>query len=251
MQRPGPRNRILNRDLRNPKVSTPVSSWLNFTPLSLSPALWLDAADTSTITESGGLVSQWDDKSGNGRNVVQATGANQPTTGTNTQNGLNVITFDGARRLKTAAETTNSVATVFGVGNHTSTGVGGRFLTGFSGIGYQNNGPYPFPGFQNAEIFAGTAAVTGPALSVAANKYYFITWRLNGASSQVFVQGKGGTVGNPGSNPASLATVGARGDNTLGFVGHIAEIIVVFSAVDENTRIVVENYLQNKWEVQP
>jgi len=215
----------------------------------LSPALWLDAADTSTITESGGLVSQWDDKSGNGRNVVQATGANQPTTGTNTQNGLNVITFDGARRLRTASETTNSVATVFGVGNHTSTGLGGRFLSGFSTINYQNL-LYPFSGIQTAVLFAGIE-LNGPALSVAANKYYFATWRLNGTSSQVFVQGRGGTVGNAGANSASLATVGARGDNNLGFVGHIAEIIVVFSAVDENTRIVVENYLRNKWGVQP
>ena len=28
--------------------------------------LWLDASDTSTITQSEGSVSQWDDKSGNG-----------------------------------------------------------------------------------------------------------------------------------------------------------------------------------------
>ena len=68
----------------------------------LSPAdiagltLWLDASDTSTITESGGSVSQWDDKSGNGYHVAQATAARQPTTGTRTINSLNVIDFDGS-----------------------------------------------------------------------------------------------------------------------------------------------------------
>ena len=63
-----------------------------FTPLELSPTLWLDASDTSTITEVGGAVSQWDDKSGNGYDVSQATAAYQPTTGS-TLNGLNVIEF--------------------------------------------------------------------------------------------------------------------------------------------------------------
>lgn len=42
-------------------------------------ALWLDADDASTITLNGSTVSQWDDKSGNGRHATQATAANQPT----------------------------------------------------------------------------------------------------------------------------------------------------------------------------
>jgi hypothetical protein len=66
-----------------------------WTPLELSPDLWLDAADTTTITASSGSVSQWNDKSGNGRNFTQGTGGNQPTTGTRTLNGLNVLDFDG------------------------------------------------------------------------------------------------------------------------------------------------------------
>lgn len=241
--------RKLRTTLRS-RPGAPVSSWLNFTPLSLSPALWLDASDISTITSSNGAVSQWNDKSSNGRNVSQGTSTAQPTTGVNTQNGLNVITFDGSDWLKTAVSTTNAVATIFGVGNHTSTALGGRFMCGYSGLGFQTT-LYPYPTVQSSGLYAGFADVFGPANSVAANKYYFSTWRLNGTSSQVFVNGRGGTVGNPGGLPASLGTVGARGDNALPFIGHIAEIIVVFSAVDENTRIVVENYLQKKWSVQP
>jgi len=44
-------------------------------PSMIQTALWLDAADASTITESGGAVSQWDDKSGNNHHVIQATSA--------------------------------------------------------------------------------------------------------------------------------------------------------------------------------
>ena len=50
-----------------------------WTPASISTALWLDAADASTITLNGSTVSQWNDKSGNGFNVSQATVSLQPT----------------------------------------------------------------------------------------------------------------------------------------------------------------------------
>jgi hypothetical protein len=58
-------------------------------------SLWLDAADTSTITASGGDVSQWSDKSGFGRNFTQTSATAKPKTGTRTINSLNTIDFDG------------------------------------------------------------------------------------------------------------------------------------------------------------
>jgi hypothetical protein len=63
-----------------------------FTPPDL-PDLegWYDASDLATITASAGLVSQWNDKSGNGRHMIQPTGSRQPTTGAVTQNGLNTL----------------------------------------------------------------------------------------------------------------------------------------------------------------
>lgn len=67
-----------------------------FTPASISGlALWLDASDAATITQTAGSVSQWNDKSGNGNHMLQGTGSRQPTTGTRTINGRNVIDFDG------------------------------------------------------------------------------------------------------------------------------------------------------------
>ena len=50
--------------------------------------LWLDASDETTITkDSDGLVSQWNDKSGNGHHATQSTPANQPTFDTDQING--------------------------------------------------------------------------------------------------------------------------------------------------------------------
>jgi len=55
--------------------------------------VWLDAADLSTITESGGAVSQVDDKSGNLNHATQGDGARQPLTGTQTIGGRNALEF--------------------------------------------------------------------------------------------------------------------------------------------------------------
>ena len=70
--------------------------WL---PNVLLPALWLDAADISTITVATG-VSEWRDKSGFGNNMTQATPANQPIyqpTGNST--GGAALSFNGTTQF--------------------------------------------------------------------------------------------------------------------------------------------------------
>lgn len=56
-------------------------------------ALWLDAADSSTITLNGTDVSQWDDKSGNGNHVSNATAATQPPYLATGWNGKPTLSF--------------------------------------------------------------------------------------------------------------------------------------------------------------
>lgn len=66
------------------------------TALGSSLALWLDAADASTITLNGSTVSQWNDKSGNGRHATQAVAANQPTYIASGLNGKPLLDWDGS-----------------------------------------------------------------------------------------------------------------------------------------------------------
>ena len=65
------------------------------TPAFARPDLWYDAADLSTITVATG-ASQWRDKSGSNRHLVQPTATQQPALSLNAQNGLSVLTFDGS-----------------------------------------------------------------------------------------------------------------------------------------------------------
>lgn len=83
-----------------------------FTPLSLSPAAWYDPSDLSTmfqdtagttpVTTDGDPVGRINDKSGNGRNLLQATAASRPLY--KTSGGLHWLLFDGSDDfLETAA----------------------------------------------------------------------------------------------------------------------------------------------------
>lgn len=67
--------------------------------LGASLSLWLDAEDASTITLNGNTVSQWDDKSGNGRHASQAVAATQPTYTAAGLNSKNVVTHTSGKFL--------------------------------------------------------------------------------------------------------------------------------------------------------
>lgn len=66
-----------------------------WTPARISTALWLDAADSSTVALASGLVSQLNDKSGNSRNCSQSNATQRPTYVSSALNNLNGMSFDG------------------------------------------------------------------------------------------------------------------------------------------------------------
>ena len=70
-----------------------LASPIQYDPTDISDCkLWLDGSDLSTITESSGDVSQWDDKSGNGYNFTKPTEAGNPSL--STIGVLNCLDFD-------------------------------------------------------------------------------------------------------------------------------------------------------------
>jgi len=71
--------------------------------------LWMDAADSSTVTITSSKVSGWTDKSGRGYNFNQNTTGNRPAYTTNSQNGLATLAF-------------NSTDSTYLIGNAAATG---------------------------------------------------------------------------------------------------------------------------------
>lgn len=64
-----------------------------WTPTEIGTYSWWDASDTNTITHSGGAISQWDDKSGNGIHATAIHATDRALTGGRTIGGLNAVEF--------------------------------------------------------------------------------------------------------------------------------------------------------------
>lgn len=80
-----------------PFATTIIRPTPQFVPSDLADLYaWWDATDSSTLTIATG-VSEWADKSGNGFDLTQTTGARQPVTGTRTIGGLNALEFHANR----------------------------------------------------------------------------------------------------------------------------------------------------------
>ena len=75
----------------------------SWTPAELSTALlgWYDASDAASVVLSGASITQWNDKSGSARHLVQATSTAQPTY----QNSAEpfYVSFDGTSDFLSAA----------------------------------------------------------------------------------------------------------------------------------------------------
>jgi hypothetical protein len=225
-------------------ISIPGTSGLvqaAFSPLDLSPTVWLDASDTSTITEVGGAVSQWDDKSGNNNNVVQANAAAQPTTGTRTINSLNVIDFDGSDGMPTASASNilqpNTVFLVFETDVNTlqyvfdsRASVSARHFFAFD---------------TDYTIEAGTA-ISGGTTDFDPHIARIV---YNGASSSLFIDAVSTISGNAGSEQWELLGLGARRDGGFPFDGAIAELIVIDGTLTAGEIADCEQYLANKWGI--
>jgi hypothetical protein len=124
-----------------------------FLPTQISNcSLWLDAADTTTISSSGGSISQWRDKSSNALVLSQATSANQPTLGP-LLNNLQTIQFTTTQSLVSTSNLLTNPAqtwfTIFNAYNNTNTN---RFFINHSSNISITGGEYFFGG--NGTIWA-------------------------------------------------------------------------------------------------
>jgi hypothetical protein len=248
-----------------------VPSAASFDPLSISGCkLWLDAADTSTISLSGSDVTQWDDKSGNGYNFAQGTSANRPKSGTRTQNSLNVIDFDGTNDslTTTAAKSAfnflqNSVSTIFRVIKQDSNS-GVRFILGTNDGSFSSIGIFQYTSSTNE--FARCGGGSGSAvydISITADtnaKYQaYKSDPANGtAANRIKVSTNAGAFTGTNTGTASTSASNSTIDFILGndsnggslpYDGFIAEILIYDTILSAGDITDVQNYLAGKWAI--
>ena len=237
--------------------------------------LWLDAADTSTITASGGDVSQWNDKSGFGNNFTQATGANQPKTGTRTINSKNVLDFDGSTDFMSCPSSTATFKFL-----HSSTG-GTMFVVGLIDDTVGGGTIMGTANFSSAQIGVcvdvdgteqtNTAIVRGvsgnsTALAFTVNTLtpgaaFYLTSKLDGGNATAANRIKeslnagsfngANTLSNAASTANSTAnlTFGADGSGAVNYNGVFGEVIIYEGILSNDDITANKNYLAAKWGI--
>lgn len=219
-----------------------------FSPLDLSPTLWLDASDTGTITESGGSVSQWDDKSTNGNNFVQATGSSQPATGTRTINSLNVVDFNGSTTFLENNPSTFAAAqpfTIFAVAEH-DTDVYSRIFT-------QLGANVLFAFINTERTYSGAGLfVYGTTGDAPTGSPLLLRYTFDGASSNGFIDGVQTVSGNFGTNEfetGRVVRIGANESGVQALDGAVGEIFLVQGTLTAQQISDAETYLADKWGI--
>jgi hypothetical protein len=250
-----------------------------WTPSQISTALWLDAADASTIVLNGSTVSQWNDKSGNGRNFAQATAANQPTYSATVLGGQPALTFDGASDFMSAGDTldvgtTNlTIMTVvkYATNNQSGAIVGkslsgpgaGRFslyraLSGGNfGVGTQYATFFGRPdvsagAFTQAVDASTSTKIFGGEWNRTASGYTKV-WENGTNTASVAYAGDSLNLNNTnelwiGAYQGTSGTVPPTANSYMN--GQIAEIVIAQSSLSTDNRQKLEGYLAWKWGLQ-
>ena len=248
------------------KIPAPIQSFaatsapiVLFNPKSFGNlAVWLDAADTTTITTSGSNITEWRDKSGNGYTGSSSAGRNF-TYATSVQNTLNVAQTATGQTLSLTNVTLGPTLSAFLLcyplnqssdtaflehGPDTNTNAGFFLHT-------QNSSQI---GIRNTSGYVTTSAYPNYTLSN--------TWQLPtlvnpdpNASSQAsfYLNGslKFSLTGVTGSNVTQTLFLNGRNNtNTLSYASYIGELLVYTAALTNTQRQQVEGYLAWKWGIQ-
>jgi hypothetical protein len=253
-----------------------------WTPADITTALWLDAADASSVTEVSGAVSAMADKSGNGRDVSQATSSFRPAVLPAELNSLPVHRYDGVSdrlesslaadifRNKTYGWSTAVVKrvrdsavlsdTIVGVTRGT-TNNGLRFSTLAAVNGFGANQPVVGGRRLDGDSFAGVTHSTAKT-----GEWYLLFGALDWGNNAAEISIDGGAIetatgvwagAGATSDTDSLGKLGigcsfAAGLNNPADYGQIdlAEVICGDTVLDTPTRQRIEGYLAHKWGLE-
>ncbi len=223
------------------------------TPITSGLQLWLDAGDSSTITDSGGLhpgdvgfnglASQWADKSGNGR-LANAPSGNRPTYNVTALNGRATIVFntnqffDLNTTITTSQETMFFVTRMFDNGDNRGPWVGQK--TGSNGF-VNDNSRY---------ILFTTGGNIGESNSAPTTDTIVTETRSSGITT-IFEDGLAVIPGVVGANGNlivnAIAIYGHGGART--FFGEISEILLYNRVLSSEELNAVGAFLETKYDL--
>jgi hypothetical protein len=233
----------------------PYSFLAPWTPANITTALWLDAEDNATVFSDAGTtqavagtstVQQWNDKSGNARNLSQSTAGLRPSYTSAGLNGKNILTFTSKTMKSALAALSLPTLAVFAVASNSA---GNTVLFAIPQAAASHSSPFfRFLIYRTAtflQIRLNGNNADGTTFGSGSNIYSLDSSnaqaRINGT---VEVTGTAATLTYPNSVPFILG--GNAIDQEL-MTGIFAEVVAVSSAPSTDTRERIEGYLAHKW----
>ena len=231
-----------------------------WTPAQITTALWLDAADASTIVLNGSTVSQWNDKSGNGRNVTQATASAQPTYNATGLNSKPTLTADTTRRLSVATTGFSGGSSLWVIAVASMDAAAQNFARLVS-ITSPTADDYNSSTTTAAILRTGTSNSVGAFrgsqmsnLAVSLSTPIIIDSVYDGSNHTAYINGVAGTpVASTGNftNVPIITLFGYLANLTVSqWSGNCSEVIVGDSTLSTGNRQKLEGYLAWKWGLQ-
>jgi len=216
---------------------------------------WFDATDSSTITLSSGSLTQWNDKSGNGRNLTAVSGFANATVSSAYQNGLNVFNFFGNGLYRTALGNVSYPLEVYiivalkSLTTHVDVlGMGDTSTDNFNSLTFSESAASRW---HNGSSFGNRQTIsTSDETSLS---FLLIQWSI--ANGNYLLRRNGTQLIQASqtysfNNSATAAfQIGFRHTNidAANFSGYIGEIVVFNNQIGTTDRQNVESYLAQKW----
>lgn len=222
--------------------------------------LWLDALTLSLINDDD--VTIWADQSGNGNDVAQQGGDPVPTfRNDGLAGGHNIVRFDGTERYLVIGDNASldgftGGLTVFVVANFSTVDNSPRGIISkrVSSGSQQSYGLFTYTGSDlNFDVYTpGNNRLQGSS-ALSSSTDYILSTLYNGSNMFINVQSAAaGSQAKTGivANTTSDLIIGALNDNYGTYLdADIAEIIIYGDGLTQAERIVVENYLANKYGI--
>lgn len=222
-----------------------------WTPANILTALWLDAADFSTITLNGSTVSQWRDKSGNGRHASQGVAASQPAYSESRINGKPGIFSDGIDDLmvfSTAVIPNNFTIIAVGQSNSSDSQkvLGIHQMSGATAGRTQIS----FVRSVNNIYMQIGAEFISPAATFTINKNQIVEWsRISNVAS---INLDGANIGSGTISPTIESTptsIFGRVFQSIYSQVTIGELLIIANGASTEIRQRLEGYLAHKWSL--
>lgn len=215
---------------------------------------WYEAGESTSIEDTGGLVDQWNDISGNGNHFTQ-TGAQRPTLITDGGSGASnrpVLRFNGSNQSLVGPGTITGATgrTIFIVSRAETIGTGAMW-TAYDGPTTAGTG-YDITPETGIRVRSGNRIFNEDTEDPVAFTVLAVRSAPNSNSTdvQAWINGTELTEASVDAEPLNTGVGNSligRAQNNTHYNGDIAEIIIYDRDLSNTERADIEQYLTNKW----